>query len=159
MSPLGSREPGAVGAAIASPRAWCGLIADGFHVHPASLAIAVAAKPRGKCLLVTDAMPPVGAEDPGFSLYGQRIEAMDGRCATADGILAGSALDMATAVRNAVALIGVTPEEALRMASLYPAEFLGITDRGRLAPGFRADLAALDPAGRVIRTWIDGSSA
>lgn len=157
MSPFGSREPGTVGAALAAPEAWCGIIADGHHVHPAALRVAVAAKSRGLVLLVTDAMPPVGAADPSFRLYGQTITATGGRCTTADGTLAGSALDMAGAVRNAVDLLGLPVEHALRMASAYPASALFPEPRfGRLVPGRLADLVLLDDDLRAIETWVGG---
>ncbi len=158
MSPLTGREPGAVGAALEDAHAWCGVIVDGHHVHPASLRVALAAKPRGKVFLVTDAMPPVGADDPSYELYGETITARDGVVRNAAGSLAGSALDMASAVRNSVAMLGVPLEEAARMASAYPAQFLGIGDRyGRIAPGYHADLVALDADLRVVNTWIGGA--
>ena len=128
MTPLGSREPGVVGAALDDAQSWCGLIVDGHHVHPATLRAAIAAKPRGKMLLVTDAMPPVGADHPDFVLNGETISARDGICQTAQGTLAGSALDMASAVRNTVEMLGLPLEEAVRMASTYPAEF---SNRGK----------------------------
>lgn len=157
MTPFGSREPGVVGAALEDAGSWCGIIVDGHHVHPASLRVAIAAKPRGKMLLVTDAMPPVGAADPSYVLNGETITVKDGICQTAQGVLAGSALDMATAVRNAVQLLGLPLDEAARMASTYPADFLGLGEsRGRIAPGYRADLVALDDEYRVQRSWIGG---
>lgn len=157
MSPLESREPGAVGAALEDRDAWCGLIVDGVHVHPASLRVALVAKPRGKAFLVTDAMPPVGADSPDYVLYGETITARDGVVRNAAGALAGSALDMATAVRNCVELLGLPFDEAARMASTYPAGFLRLGDRfGCIAPGYRADLVALDEAMQVTATWIGG---
>ncbi|WP_407353054.1 N-acetylglucosamine-6-phosphate deacetylase [Luteimonas sp. R10] len=157
MSPLQGREPGAVGAALEDRDSWCGIILDGVHAHPASLRLAVAAKPRGKVFLVTDAMPPVGSDDPDYVLYGERITAVDGVCRNAAGVLAGSALDMATAVRNAVRLLGLPLDEAARMASAYPAQCLGLGDNhGRIAPGCRADLVLLDAELQVARTWIGG---
>jgi N-acetylglucosamine-6-phosphate deacetylase len=159
MSPLTGREPGAVGAAMEDAHCWCGVIVDGHHVHPASLRVALAAKPRGKIFLVTDAMPPVGADDPSYELYGEVITARDGVVRNAAGALAGSALDMATAVRNSVSLLGVSLEEAARMASTYPAEFLGIGDRyGRIAPGYSADFVLLDDDLQVVNTWIGGKA-
>lgn len=159
MTPMGSREPGGVGAAIEDPDSWCGVIVDGEHVHDASLRIAIAAKPRGKIMLVTDAMPPVGGEREDFTLYGQTMTCRDGKCSTAEGTLAGSALDMATAVRNTVRRLGLPLDEACRMASTYPAEFLGLGhELGRIAPGYRADLVVLDEALQVAGTWIDGKS-
>jgi len=157
MSPLQGRDPGAVGAALDDRDSWCGIIADGVHVHPASLRIALAAKQRGKVFLVTDAMPPVGADDPDYVLYGETITARDGVVRNAAGALAGSALDMATAVRNAVAMLGLPLEEAARMASAYPARFLKLdADRGRITAGCRADLVQLDDAMQVVETWIAG---
>jgi len=157
MSPLTGREPGAVGAALEDRDSWVGVIADGVHVHPASLRVALACKPRGKVMLVTDAMPPVGAEDPSYELYGEVITAVDGVVRNAAGSLAGSALDMATAVRNSVQLLGVSLAEAARMASTYPAQFLNLDDRyGHIAEGHHADLVLLDDALQVRSTWIAG---
>ena len=159
MTPMESRAPGVVGAALEDPESWCGLIVDGVHVDPATLRVALAAKPRGKMLLVTDAMATVGAEEKSFRLYGETITERDGRLVTADGALAGATLDMATAVRNTVRMLGQPLEEALRMASLYPAAFLGLDDRiGRIAPGFRADLVLFDDDINGIVTWISGNS-
>ena len=157
MSPLQGREPGAVGAALEDDDCWCGVIVDGVHVHPASLRIALKAKPRGKVFLVTDAMPMVGGDDPSFDLYGETITAIDGVVRNAAGALAGSALDMASAVRNSVHLLGLPLDEACRMAAQYPAEFLGIGgSHGRIAPGYRADLVLLDGEVCVQRSWIGG---
>jgi N-acetylglucosamine-6-phosphate deacetylase len=157
MSPLASRAPGMVGAALDHAESWCGVIADGHHVHPAAIRIALKAKPRGKIFFVTDAMPPVGADDPSFTLGGETITARDGICQTANGTLAGSALSMIEAVRNAVTMLGVPLEEAARMASTYPADFLGLGDtHGRIAPGCRADFTVIDAELRVTETWIDG---
>jgi N-acetylglucosamine-6-phosphate deacetylase len=157
MSPLQSREPGVVGAALEDRASWCGVIIDGHHVHPAALRVALAAKPRGKIFLVTDAMPPVGADADRFTLNGEAITCRDGKCTNADGVLAGSALDMASAVRNAIALVGVAADEALRMASHYPAAFLGLEKtHGRIAPGYVADLAALDQDFHAVHVWTRG---
>jgi N-acetylglucosamine-6-phosphate deacetylase len=157
MSPLTGREPGAVGAALEDRDSWIGIIADGVHVHPGSLRVALAAKPAGKVMLVTDAMSPVGADSPSFELYGEVITVMDGVVRNAAGALAGSALDMVTAVRNAVNLLGLPLDEAARMASRYPAQFLNVDDRlGEIAEGYQADLVLLDDALQVRATWIAG---
>jgi N-acetylglucosamine-6-phosphate deacetylase len=157
MSPLQSREPGVVGAALEDRVSWCGIIVDGHHVHPATLRVALAAKPRGRIFLVTDAMPPVGADSEEFTLHGEAITCRDGKCTNADGVLAGSALDMASAVRNAIAMLGVSGDEALRMASTYPAAFLGLEKSlGRIAAGYVADLVALDSDFMVRHTWVGG---
>lgn len=157
MTPLQGREPGAVGAALEDHACWCGVIVDGVHVHPASLRVALKAKPRGRVFLVTDAMPMVGGDDPSFDLYGETITAIDGVVRNAAGALAGSALDMASAVRNSVHLLGLPLDEACRMAAQYPAEFLGIGGtHGRIAAGYRADLVLLDGEVCVQRSWIGG---
>ncbi|MCJ2163231.1 MULTISPECIES: N-acetylglucosamine-6-phosphate deacetylase [unclassified Pseudodesulfovibrio] len=160
MSPLTSREPGVVGAALEDKDSWVGVIADGHHIHFATLRVALAAKTQGKMLLITDAMPTVGAEDKFFVLQGQPITADGGRCCSAQGTLAGSDLDMAGAVRNAVEHLRLPLEEALRMASLYPARFLRLDDRlGRIALGFEADFVLLDHGLNVKETWIGGKAA
>ena len=157
MTPLTSREPGVVGAALDDPGSWCGLIVDGHHVHPAALRIAINAKPPGKCVLVTDAMPPVGSTRADYTLNGQTIIARGGVCMNDAGVLAGSALDMASAVRNTVHLLGLPLAEASRMASAYPAEWLGLEQtHGRIAPGQRADFAVLDDTLHVRETWLGG---
>jgi N-acetylglucosamine-6-phosphate deacetylase len=133
------------------------VIVDGVHVHPASLRVALAAKPRGKVFLVTDAMPMVGSDNPAFELYGETITAVDGVVRNAAGALAGSALDMITAVRNTVGLLGLSLAEASRMASTYPAQFLGLDDRyGQIAAGYQADFVLLDTDLQVRGTWIAG---
>lgn len=158
MSPMTHREPGVAGAAMADDNTWCGLIVDGYHVHPAALKIAINAKASGKIMLVTDAMPTVGAADKRFTLGGEEIVATDGRCALADGTLAGSDLDMISAVKNCVEMVGIELGEALRMASLYPATFLRLDDQmGRIAPGYNADIILFDGAYNVTRSWINGA--
>jgi N-acetylglucosamine-6-phosphate deacetylase len=156
MPPLASREPGPIAAALEDPRVWFGLIVDGHHVAPPMLRLAL--RGLGRPMLVTDAMPPVGGSRPGFALYGRPVATRDGRCTTANGTLAGSTLDMSTAVRNCVRLLGLPLTEALRLASAAPAGFLGLADRlGHIAAGYRADVVALDPeAVRVLSTWVAG---
>ncbi|MEE3625797.1 N-acetylglucosamine-6-phosphate deacetylase [Nitrospirillum sp. BR 11752] len=157
MPPLMNREPGIAGAALADPRGWCGVIADGVHVHGAMLRLALAAKGPERLFLVTDAMPPTGTDADRFELYGQTIHRRNGRLETADGVLAGADIDMAAAVRGAMGLLGVSRETALAMASKVPADFLGLPDVGRIAPGSRADLVELSPDLAVRRMWIAGA--
>jgi len=160
MSPLSHREPGAVGAALADPDCWCAIIVDGRHVHPAALKIALACKRAERFMLVTDAMPSVGSKQDWFMLQGRRITVKDGVCVDENGTLAGSAIDMASAVRNTVKLLGLPLERAARMASTYPAQFLGLgSELGRIAPGYRANLVAVDERLEVHASWIDGVGA
>lgn len=157
MSPLASREPGAVGAALEDQESWCGLIVDGRHVHPATLKVALAAKRHDRFMLVTDAMPSVGMSDKTFEIQGRRIRVVDGVCVDEAGTLAGSDLDMAGAVRNAVRMAGLPLETAAMMASAAPAAFLGLSGQtGTIAPGLRADLVWTSDALEVRRTWIGG---
>ncbi|TXH94543.1 MAG: N-acetylglucosamine-6-phosphate deacetylase [Rheinheimera sp.] len=159
MSPLTSREPGMVGVALADRNSWCGIIFDGHHVHPVAAKLALAAKPRGKMLIVTDAMSPVGTNATEFPFFTGKVT-RDGNKLTNDaGSLAGSVLDMAGAVQYAVTELGVEQGEALRMAALYPAEFLGIADHaGRIAAGYRADFVLLDAQGVVQQCFIAGKA-
>jgi N-acetylglucosamine-6-phosphate deacetylase len=160
MSPFTSREPGTVGAALHEPECWCGLIVDGKHVHPAALRVALRCKRPDRFMLVTDAMPTVGSERDFFMLQGRRVTVRDGVCVDEQGVLAGAAIDMATAVRNTVQMLEVPVEQAARMASTYPAQFLRLGDElGRIAPGYRANLTVMDEDFRVRATWIDGRAA
>ena len=157
MSPLTSREPGMVGAALEDKDSYVGIIADGYHVHPATFGVTVAAKQTGKTLLVTDAMPTVGSEIKSFDLFGATIRAEGGRCVTADGTLAGSDIGLITAVKNACRFAGIDQFEALRMASTYAAEAIGLADQmGYIRPGYRANLIELDASMQVRKSWIDG---
>ena len=158
MRPLTSREPGPIAAALESPDAWYGLIADGIHVAPAMLRLAF--RGVGRPILVSDAMPPVGGTRNSFALYGETISVQNGRCERADGTLAGACLDMASAVRNCVRLCNVSLPDALHFASSNPADFLGLGGTlGRLALGMRADMVALDPAAtEVLDCWVAGAN-
>jgi N-acetylglucosamine-6-phosphate deacetylase len=160
MSQLTGREPGAVGAALDDQSSWCGIIVDGEHTDPVVLRIALRCKPHDRFLLVTDAMPSVGTNQSSFELQGRRIIVRGQTCVDEDGRLAGSNLDMASCVRNAVAMLGVPLPEAVRMASQIPAEFLGVASQyGRIAAGQRANLVLTDDALNVRESWIDGRSS
>jgi N-acetylglucosamine-6-phosphate deacetylase len=159
MPPLGGRDPGPVGAALDTGQTWCGLIVDGYHVSDASLRAAIAAKGLAGMMLVTDAMSSVGSDLTTFELLGKTVYRQDGKLTTGDGTLAGSDLDMASAVRNTVERLGIALPNALRMASLNPAAYLRLDhELGRIAVGYRASLVLLDDSLHVRRTWIDGAS-
>jgi N-acetylglucosamine-6-phosphate deacetylase len=158
MSPMAGREPGMVGAALADNESFVGVIADGFHVHPATLAVAFAAKRHDRFMLITDAMPPAADGPDRFRMQDRWILAADGRLTLEDGTLAGSSLTMDAAVRNAVSF-GVPLADALAMASRVPAEFLHRGhDLGRLAPGYLASLVHLDDELFVRDTWVEGAA-
>jgi N-acetylglucosamine-6-phosphate deacetylase len=159
MARLEPRNPGISGAALYDADTWCGIIVDGHHVDPVVLKLALRCKRHDRFMLVTDAMPAVGSDSPTFVLQGRTIQVIDGICRDDRGTLAGTALDMAAAVRNAVSMLGLELLEAVRMASQYPAEFLGLGhELGRIEPGYRANLVLVDDDLEVHKTWIDGVS-
>lgn len=160
MPAMVQRTPGLVGAALDDPRPWCGLIADGVHVAPAVLRIALRARGLDRMMLVTDAMSSVGAEVKDFVLQGRQIRVRDGICSYEDGTLAGSDLDMAAAVANAMGMLGLEPVAAARLAAGNPAAFLGLSaERGTLAAGLRADWVQLTAAMAPVATTIGGHPA
>ena len=160
MSQLTGREPGTVGAALDDQRSFCGIIVDGEHTDPVVLRIALRCKPLDRFMLVTDAMPSVGTNQGWFELQGRRISVRGQACWDEDGRLAGSNIDMASCVRNAVGMLGVPLPQAVRMASQVPAEFLGIAhEYGRIAAGQRANLVLTDDELNVRETWIDGNGS
>jgi N-acetylglucosamine-6-phosphate deacetylase len=153
-----------VGAALDHPAVWCGIIADGHHVDPKALRTALRAKRgEGKLFFVTDAMSLVGSKENSFRLNGRTVRRETGgfcsKLVLSDGTLAGSDVDMASAIRYGITYLDLSLAEALRMATLYPARFLGIADRGRLAPGLRADLVHMTDGIEVKQTWISGEPA
>ncbi|WP_052072239.1 N-acetylglucosamine-6-phosphate deacetylase [Sphingopyxis sp. MWB1] len=158
MSPLHHRKPGAVGAAFDSD-CYCGLIVDDVHLHPAVVRLAVRAKGIERIMLVTDAMPSVGTDASEFTLQGKRIAVRDGVCIFEDGTLAGTHLDMASAVRETVKVTGLSVPEVSTMASATPAHFLSLAgSHGTLEPGRRADWVWLDEGLSARRTWIGGAA-
>ena len=161
MSPLGHREPGLVGAALDTGSLYAGLIADGIHVHPAAMGAALRAKAGpGKIFLVTDAMSTIGTDMTSFTLNGREILRKDGRLTLADGTLAGADIDMISSVRYVHRNLGLSLEEALRMASAYPAQAARIENRkGFLKPGYDADFVVLGADLSMKSTWISGECA
>ena len=158
MSPLGHRTPGMVGAVLDSG-IFAGLISDGVHVHPAAARIALRAKRGpGRLFLVTDAMLTIGTDQPDFELNGRTIFRRDGRLALADGTLAGADIDMLSSVHYAAEHFDIGLDEAIRMATIYPAEAMRIGHRkGRVAPGFDADFLLLTKDFSLKSTWIGGA--
>ena len=160
MSQLTAREPGVVGAALSNAGSYCGIIVDGRHVHPDVLKLALKLKPHDRFMLVTDAWSNVGTDLATFQLQGATITVKDGVCVDENGTLAGSAMDMSRAVRNAMEMLGLDLHSAVTMASRAPASFLGLGDRyGEIAKGLRANFVAADDSMTVRETWIDGVRA
>ena len=158
MSQLGNREPGVVGAALSEGSLSAGLIADGFHVDPVTMQVALAAKTGpGHIFLVTDAMSTIGTDMTGFTLNGREIRRENGKLTLSDGTLAGADIDMLASIRFLHDRIGLPLEEALRMASLYPARAARVEGRkGSIAVGMDADLVVMTPELEMVSTWIGG---
>ena len=159
MSPLQGREPGVVGCALLNDNTQCGLIVDGHHVDFTSCQLAIKTKPAGGIFLVTDAMPPVGTDMKEFPLYDRTVYVENGKLTSTTGELAGSSLDMATAVKNTHLGLKIPLDESLRMASLYPAQYLYENKervRGQLSIGMQADMLVLTDDLSVGETWISG---
>jgi N-acetylglucosamine-6-phosphate deacetylase len=159
MSPLQGREPGVVGCALLNDNTQAGLIVDGHHVDYSSCKLAIKAKPAGGIFLVTDAMPPVGTDMTEFPLYDRTVYVEEGKLTSTTGELAGSSLDMATAVKNTHEKLNIPLDESIRMASLYPAQYLYAGNelvRGQLKVGQQADFVVLANDLSVKETWIAG---
>ena len=160
MPAMSARQPGIVGLALADARLTAGIILDGIHVDPLVARAAFAAKGCDNIALVSDAMPTVGTDQEHFDLMGTQIRLSCGRLVSDNGTLGGAHLDMASAVRNAVTLAGLSLDDALRAASLVPARFLGLDpQRGTLTAGARADIVALTSNLDVVTTWLAGERA
>ena len=158
MRPLAHREPGAVGALLTDDRLRVGIIADGVHVHEAALRLAYRAKGSEGLVLVTDAMAAAGMTPGDYELGGRRVHLEDGAVRLPDGTLAGSALTMDEAVRNAAEFLDISLTEAVRMASEVPASALNLEGKGRIAAGCDADFVLLDARGTVLETIVAGET-
>ncbi|HSL25130.1 MAG TPA: N-acetylglucosamine-6-phosphate deacetylase [Acidimicrobiia bacterium] len=156
MEPFASRAPGLIGALVEDPGVVAGLIADGVHSHPATVGAAWKWLRPTRMALVTDAMAAAGIGDGTYELGGMTVTVEDGRPVDASGRLAGSTLTLDRAVRNLVEFTACPPAEAVAAAATVPAAVLGLSERGRLAIGARADLTVFDGSMRVQATVIDG---
>jgi N-acetylglucosamine-6-phosphate deacetylase len=156
MTPLHHRDPGVVGAALTSVDATAELIADGVHVHPAALRVAVSAMPR-RVALITDAMRACGLSEGTYRLYGYDVSVVDGAARLADGTLAGSVLTMDAAVRNMIELAGLPIETVIPLATEVPARIAGVADRkGKIERRYDADLVLMNERFEVERVWGRG---
>ncbi|HFQ5295081.1 N-acetylglucosamine-6-phosphate deacetylase [Vibrio vulnificus] len=156
MTPMVGREPGVVGAIYDTPDVYAGIIADGFHVDYANIRIAHKIKGE-KLVLVTDATAPAGANMDYFIFVGKKVYYRDGKCVDENGTLGGSALTMIEAVENTVEHVGIALDEALRMATLYPAKAIGVDAQlGRIKKGYIANLTIFDRDFNVKATVVNG---
>jgi len=155
LEPMHHRRPGVVGAALTLPRLRCPLIADNVHVDPVMLDLAYRAKGADGIILITDAMAGAGMPDGRYHLGESEVIVQKGEARLPEGNLAGSTLTLERAVRNMMAACGLTLPQALRMASETPARACGLSDRGRLVVGARADLILVDD-GMNVRTTVVG---
>jgi len=156
MTPMVGREPGVVGAIYDTPEVYTGIIADGFHVDYANIRIAHKIKGE-KLVLVTDATAPAGANIDHFIFVGKKVYYRNGKCVDENGTLGGSALTMIEAIQNSVEHAGIALDEALRMATLYPATAIGVEDRlGRIRKGMVANLTIFDRDFKVKATVVNG---
>jgi len=156
MPTITGREPGLIGALFDSPDVWCGIIADGLHVHYANIRNAKRIK-GDKLILVTDATAPAGAAIDQFIFAGKTIYYRNGLCVDENGTLSGSALTMIEAVANSVEHVGISLDETLRMATLYPARAMGIEDKlGSIEAGKVANLTVFTRDYKIIQTIVNG---
>jgi len=156
MPTFAGREPGLIGALFDSPDVYCGIIADGLHVHYANVRNAKRIK-GDKLILVTDATAPASAAISEFIFAGKTIYYRDGLCVDENGTLSGSALTMIEAVQNSVEHVGIALDEALRMASLYPARAMGVEKQlGSIEAGKIANLTVFTRDFKIIKTFVNG---
>lgn len=154
MSPMQNRAPGVTGACINST-AYAGIICDGHHVADEMVGLAVRARPLDRTFLVSDAMSTVGGSDH-FTLYGQEIRLVDGKLVNAEGSLAGAHVTMAEGVQRLIRVVGVAPEQALRMATSIPATLIGAPELGGVIGRDLGDLLVLGPDWSVQQNGVAG---
>ncbi|WP_192822871.1 N-acetylglucosamine-6-phosphate deacetylase [Rufibacter sp. LB8] len=156
MSGIDTKQPGLAAATLDYGQAWTGIIVDGHHCHPYAVRLAKKMLAE-KLFLVSDCAACVGSDIP-FTDFGNfKSFYRNGRCETEDGRLAGSALTMLEAVQNTVNMVGLEVDEAIRMATLYPAQVMKLENRvGQLVPGAAANLVVLGQDLQLQQVWVDG---
>ena len=157
MGQISAREPGVVGAALHFENTFASIIVDLHHVHPSLIQLAYQLKPKGKLFFISDSMATINHGKPSFELYDEVVNESDGRLVNSEGKLAGSSITQIDAVKNAYQKCNIPLNQALAMASRYPAEYLGIENHlGSLKPGYRADLVHFDSNFKVHNVWVSG---
>ena len=157
MGQISAREPGVVGSALHFENTFASIIVDLHHVHPSLIQLAYQLKPTGKLFFISDSMATINHGKPSFELYDEVVNESDGRLVNSEGKLAGSSITQIDAVKNAYQKCNIPLNQALAMASRYPAEYLGIENHlGSLKPGYRADLVHFDSNFKVHNAWVSG---
>jgi N-acetylglucosamine-6-phosphate deacetylase len=157
MGQISAREPGVVGSALTFDNAAASIIVDLHHVHPSLIQMAYKQKPQGKLFFVSDSMATIHHGEPSFELYDEVVSESNGRIINSEGKLAGSSITQIDAIKNAYQSCNIPLNEALAMASRYPAEYLGVANYlGSLKSGYRADLTHFDLDFQVHNVWVAG---
>ena len=157
MGQISAREPGVVGSAFDFDETSASIIVDLHHVHPSLINLSFKQKPKGKIFFVSDSMATINHGEPSFELYDEVVSESNGRIINSEGKLAGSSITQIDAIKNAYQKCSIPLESAISMATLYPAEYLGVSDYiGQLKKGYRADLAHFDSNFHVQNVWLAG---
>ena len=158
MGQISAREPGVVGSAFDFDETSASIIVDLHHVHPSLINLAFKQKPKGKLFFVSDSMATINHGEPSFELYDEVVSESNGRIINSEGKLAGSSITQIDAIKNAYQKCNIPLESAIAMATLYPAEYIGVSDSiGQLKKGHRADLAHFDSNFHVHNVWLAGT--
>ena len=157
MGQISAREPGVVGSAFDFDETSASIIVDLHHVHPSLINLSFKQKPKGKLFFVSDSMATINHGEPSFELYDEVVSESNGRIINSEGKLAGSSITQIDAIKNAYQKCSIPLESAISMATLYPAEYLGVSDYiGQLKKGYRADLAHFNSNFHVQNVWLAG---
>ncbi|MDC0197594.1 N-acetylglucosamine-6-phosphate deacetylase [Candidatus Thioglobus sp.] len=158
MGQISAREPGVVGSALDFNQTWASIIVDLHHVHPSLINLSYKQKPEGKLFFVSDSMATINHGEPSFELYDEVVSESKGRIINSEGKLAGSSITQIDAIKNAYQKCNIPLESAISMATLYPAEYLGISDYlGQIKKGFRADLVHFNSDFKIQNVWVEGN--
>ena len=157
MGQISAREPGVVGSALNFNNTAASIIVDLHHVHPSLIEMSYKQKPKGKLFFVSDSMATINHGEPSFELYDEVVSESNGRLINSEGKLAGSSITQIDAIKNAYTSCNIALNDAIAMATSYPAEYLGVSDYlGSLKANYRADLAHFDIDFNVKNVWVAG---
>ena len=157
MGQISAREPGVVGSALDFDEASASIIVDLHHVHPSLIQLSFKQKPKGKLFFVSDSMATINHGEPSFELYDEVVSESKGRIINSEGKLAGSSITQIDAIKNACQKCNIPIDSAISMATLYPAQYIGVSDYlGQLKQGYRADLAHFNSDFQIQNVWVAG---